>query len=220
MNSKTKLAEKIESLVEQIQKNDRQLPWVVQSGCSYRRIATEPTKENGARAKDGNVLSACRHNDGYLDLSMPETQLDALCKLVNMAPEVVKELKGENGKEGLSHTGVDPKENVTQEDREAMVSLEKLQARSSGLPLKFIKPKLDAIMSGDFDRSPEIRAFVDCRLKNSSKQVEAIKPLIEALEKIAEQDLPPSLIEQFSAGHREAISVARSALVSHRGHQE
>lgn len=91
------LARTIEALLDQIQQDGRLLPWTVQSGCSYRRIATEPTRENGARGGDGNVLAPYRQaSDGHPDLTMPEWQLKALCELVNLAPDVAAALRDRN----------------------------------------------------------------------------------------------------------------------------
>jgi hypothetical protein len=85
--------------LEEIQRGDRPLPWVVHSGCSYRRIASEPTRENFRSFPDGNVLHAYKQSDGHPDLSMGEQQLEALVRIVNAAPalaDAIARLRAEN----------------------------------------------------------------------------------------------------------------------------
>lgn len=95
------IAERIEALLGCVQEDGRLLPWTVQSGCSYRRIATLPTRENGARGSNGNVLAPHRQaSDGHPDLTMPEWQLEALCELVNMLPEVAAALRAQEATNG------------------------------------------------------------------------------------------------------------------------
>lgn len=75
----------LEARLERVQEGDRPLPWVVHTGCSYRRIASAPTGENGYMSfPDGNVLhgTKCWH-DGHPDLSMDEWHLEALVHIVN-----------------------------------------------------------------------------------------------------------------------------------------
>lgn len=72
---------------------------------------------------------------------------------------------------------------VTKEDREAMVCLEKANAASSGIPAKLIRSKIDAILAGDFDRSPEARSFAKARIEATHKERE--KALVGALEQAA-----------------------------------
>jgi hypothetical protein len=85
----TPLVERLRADLEEIQDRNRPLPWVVHSGSSYRRIASEPTRENGLRSfPDGNVLcGVIQYSDGHPDLSMDEDQLNALVRLVNALPE-------------------------------------------------------------------------------------------------------------------------------------
>jgi hypothetical protein len=84
------LVGKLRADIEAIQWGDRPLPWVVHSGCSYRRIASEPTRENGCRTfPDGNVLHAYnQRSDNHPDLSMGERELEALVRLVNALPSI------------------------------------------------------------------------------------------------------------------------------------
>ena len=85
----TPLVERLRADLEEIQDRNRPLPWVVHSGSSYRRIASEPTRENGLRSfPDGNVLcGVIQYSGGHPDLSMDEDQLNALVRLVNALPE-------------------------------------------------------------------------------------------------------------------------------------
>jgi hypothetical protein len=83
------LVERLRADLEAIQWGDRPLPWVVHTGCSYRRIASEPTRENPRSFPDGNVLHALRQSDGHPDLSMGERELEALVRLVNSLPNVL-----------------------------------------------------------------------------------------------------------------------------------
>jgi hypothetical protein len=87
------LVERLEADLALVQEGERPLPWVVHSGCSYRRIASEPTRENMRTFADGNVLSAYnQRSDGHPDLSMPEHQLEALVRLVNALPALITRL--------------------------------------------------------------------------------------------------------------------------------
>ena len=80
-----------------IQERDRPLPWVVQSGCSWRRVASEPTRQNPRTFPDGNVLQPIRQrSDGHLDLSMPETQLEALVRIVNNVPRILSAMQAQS----------------------------------------------------------------------------------------------------------------------------
>ncbi len=84
--SDDELCERLRADLEAVQWYDRPLPWVVHTGCSYRRIASQPTRENLRTFADGNVLHAQRHNDGCMDLSMGERELEALVSIVNAEP--------------------------------------------------------------------------------------------------------------------------------------
>ena len=83
--------------LERIQEGDRPLPWVMHDGCSYRRISSEPTRENPRSFADGNVLHAtkCWH-DGHPDLSMSGDQLSALVRLVNSIPEAAHHIAAQD----------------------------------------------------------------------------------------------------------------------------
>lgn len=91
----TDLLSRLKFCLEEIQERDRPLPWVVHSGCSYRRIASEPTRETGFRSfADGNVLHAYRQSgDGHPDLSMGEDQLNALVTIINAVPDIIAALE-------------------------------------------------------------------------------------------------------------------------------
>ncbi len=77
-----------------IQDREKPLPWVVHTGSSFRRIASESTRE------DGNVLHAICHRDGCLDLSMGEDQLVPLVLLVNSYASILDELEALRGEAG------------------------------------------------------------------------------------------------------------------------
>lgn len=91
------LIDRLESALERVQGMGRApLPWEVNSGCSYRRVGTVPTQENGFRGRGNgdNVLCAVRQaSDGHLDLSMNERDLKALVEIVNSVPEIIRALK-------------------------------------------------------------------------------------------------------------------------------
>jgi hypothetical protein len=90
----TGLAGELEALLEKVQDSNRPLPWVVHSGSSYRRIASDPTRENPRSFPDGNVLHGIvdRH-DGHHDLSMGEDQLNALVGIINRMPAILAALR-------------------------------------------------------------------------------------------------------------------------------
>jgi hypothetical protein len=90
----TDLKARLRADLAKIQDRDRPLPWIVHSGCSFRRIASVPTRENGFHSfPDGNVLSAYnQRGDGHPDLSMPEDQLESLVRLINAIPEAADAL--------------------------------------------------------------------------------------------------------------------------------
>lgn len=94
MTQPTDIVERYTSDLERIQEGNRPLPWVVHSGCSYRRIASQPTRENGYRSfSDGNVLHAyVQRPDNHPDLSMGEEQLEALVRLINGCPDLLAEI--------------------------------------------------------------------------------------------------------------------------------
>lgn len=94
MTQPTDIVERCTSDLERIQEGNRPLPWVVHSGCSYRRIASQPTRENGYMSfRDGNVLHAYRPWPGnHPDLSMGEEQLEALVRLINGCPDLLAEI--------------------------------------------------------------------------------------------------------------------------------
>ena len=97
------LAARIEAALERVQGYGRApLPWEVNSGCSYRRIGTKPTPENGYFRNSGdNVLCAVRQrSDGHLDLSMSEDHLEALCEIVNSVPELIAALRARSQNDG------------------------------------------------------------------------------------------------------------------------
>ncbi len=84
-----KVTDRLRANLARVQEWDRPLPWVVHTGCSYRRIASEPTRENPRSFPDGNVLHAQRHRDGCMDLSMGERELAALVEIINDTPTVL-----------------------------------------------------------------------------------------------------------------------------------
>lgn len=68
-------------------------PWTVWTSNSFRRIT-------GPDGKDGSVLHAyAQRSDGHPDLSMPEEQLEALCRVVNAAPSLLAALEEAEGRE-------------------------------------------------------------------------------------------------------------------------
>lgn len=89
------LVERLRGDLETITRDDRPLPWQVNSGCSYRRIGTEPCAENEYHRNGGdNVLCAVRQrSDGHLDLSMGENELAALCRIVNNTPSLLARIQ-------------------------------------------------------------------------------------------------------------------------------
>lgn len=91
------LADELERHLENVQEGNRPLPWAVHSGCSYRRIASEPTAEHPHSFSDGNVLHALRQSDGHPDLSMGEDQLNSLVAIVNAVPRILTALRDHTG---------------------------------------------------------------------------------------------------------------------------
>jgi hypothetical protein len=85
----------VEGVVGRLEEIDRTLPagpWEVWTSCSFRRIT-------GPDGKDGHVLSAYnQRGDGHPDLSMPETQLQALVALRNEAPALATLLRSQSGR--------------------------------------------------------------------------------------------------------------------------
>lgn len=85
----------LRELIERFQHDGRPLPWVVHSGSSYRRIASVPTRDSGFHSfPDGNVLHGIiQRSDGHPDLSMPESELEALVEVINLLPAMADALE-------------------------------------------------------------------------------------------------------------------------------
>ena len=102
---------------------------------------------------------------------------------------------------------------VEKVDREALVQIEEARARSAGIPLKLIKPKLDAILAGDFDKSTDAKGLARHRHTSTLQAQEQIKVLREALAKIG-----GGMLEE-RAPHRAGTMarIARQALEATNG---